>query len=110
MAHALLLMKLVITTALGAAFVVMGAPVGAAEARAPCKPAGTMKSTLENKFSEVRAATGVVNHNHVMELWASKTGSWSVLITNTNGITCMIASGQSFAVNPPPKQKNAETH
>ncbi len=108
MAHVLLLAKLVIMVALGAAFVTMDARVGAVEARPTCKPVGTMKSTLENKFSEVRAATGIVNHNHVMELWASKTGSWSVLITNTNGITCMIASGQSLAVTP--KQKNAETH
>lgn len=109
MARTLLFSKLLTFAALGAAFVPMVGLVGQAEALSPCGLAGTMTSALESKYSEVRAATGIVGDKHVMELWTSKTGSWTVLIINTQGVACMVASGESLSVHPP-KQSTAGTH
>lgn len=52
---------------------------------------------LEAKFGEFQKGAGVVSNNRVLELWQSKkTGSWTVLMTRTDGRTCIIAAGNHW--------------
>jgi hypothetical protein len=40
---------------------------------------------------------GLGSNNAVMEVFASAdSGSWTITVTMTNGMTCLVASGQAF--------------
>ena len=39
---------------------------------------------------------GLTDKGAVLEEYASKTGSWTFLVTMPSGLTCVVASGQSW--------------
>ncbi|MGI9415145.1 MAG: hypothetical protein ACR2PM_15830 [Hyphomicrobiales bacterium] len=52
---------------------------------------------LGAKYKEQRKAMGLVSNRGVMELYVSeKTGTWTVLLTNTDGVSCIVAAGESY--------------
>ena len=55
---------------------------------------------LADNYGESRKSIGL-SGNVVFEVFAStETGTWTIIATNTAGISCQIASGQSFeAIN-----------
>ena len=57
---------------------------------------------LHSRYTETRRAVALADTNAVLEVFAAESGSWTILITRTNGVSCMIASGQAFeAVQEP---------
>lgn len=57
---------------------------------------------LGSKYKEQRNAMGLVSNRGVMEFFVSeKTGTWTVLLTNTQGISCIVAAGESFERSKP---------
>lgn len=64
---------------------------------ANCAPRDMVLSRLAEKYKESRQSMGLGTNNQVMELFASdETGSWTILVTMPNGMTCLVASGQAF--------------
>ena len=62
-----------------------------------CGPRQHVTATLQKKFGETKQAVGLAGAKQAFELWSSaKTGSWTMLMTNTNGISCIVASGKSW--------------
>ncbi|MGR3511226.1 MAG: hypothetical protein ACU0GG_00570 [Paracoccaceae bacterium] len=52
---------------------------------------------LTTKYGESRQSIGMAPKGRVVEVFASsETGTWTITVTTPNGITCLIASGQSF--------------
>lgn len=51
---------------------------------------------LTNKFQEKRQAAGLISNKAVMEVFVSKRGSWTILMTNTIGVSCIVASGDAW--------------
>ncbi len=52
---------------------------------------------LSTKYGESRQSIGMAPKGRVVEVFASlETGTWTITITMPNGITCLVASGQSF--------------
>lgn len=55
---------------------------------------------LESKYSEQLTAGGLQENqsdSSMMEIWASpKTGTFTVLMTNPNGVSCVVAAGTDF--------------
>ena len=39
---------------------------------------------------------GLTDKGAVLEVFASKNGSWTFLVTMPSGLTCVVASGQSW--------------
>ena len=77
----------------------LGAATGAqAEARPDnCAPRNTVIERLAAKYGETRKSIGLGNNNAVMEVFASAaTGTWTITITTTSGLTCLVASGEAF--------------
>ena len=69
---------------------------GAAQA-AECLPHEEAIARLQKDHGESVQGLGVFNRGHsVMELFVSKTGSWTALITRTNGLSCIAASGENW--------------
>ena len=64
---------------------------------AQCAPRDTVVQRLAEAYGETRQSMGLGADNAVVEVFASATsGSWTITVTGTNGITCLIAAGQAF--------------
>jgi hypothetical protein len=81
-----------------AALAVMAASAGApAEAQMVCGERAAIVAQLERKYGETRRSIGLQQDRAVVEVYASdKTGSWTILLTDTAGKTCLIAAGEAF--------------
>ena len=86
----LTLALLVFSIALGLATV----PAKAAGTR--CAPRDVALTHLTTKYEEARRSIGLAANGVVVETWASDSGSWTILVTRPDGISCMVASGQNF--------------
>lgn len=51
---------------------------------------------LRQTFSEAPMAVGQVDGNAVVEIFASDQGSWTILATGTDGVSCIISAGEGF--------------
>lgn len=68
-----------------------------AEQTAQCAPRNDVVSRLNNAYGETRHSLGLGDNNSLMEIFASKdTGTWTITVTSAQGITCLVATGQSF--------------
>ncbi len=68
---------------------------GAAQAR--CLPHEEAIARLQRDYGETAKGLGLSNRGpSVMELFVSDTGSWTILVTRTNGLSCIAASGEDW--------------
>lgn len=62
-----------------------------------CAPRELVMQQLAERFGETRRGIGLVQQGSVMELFASEaTGSWTIVVTAPNGVTCLMAAGQAW--------------
>ncbi|WP_442920375.1 hypothetical protein [Marinovum sp. 1_MG-2023] len=62
-----------------------------------CAPRPKVIARLAEKYGETRQSIGLGSQNAVVEVFASQeTGSWTIIVTMANGVTCLLASGQAF--------------
>jgi hypothetical protein len=73
---------------------------GIAEAAPQCSSHDKIADVLGNKFRETRRVMGVVNSTAVMEIFMSPQGTWTMVITDTSGISCITASGEEWQEVP----------
>ena len=70
-------------------------PAGIAQAR--CLPHEEAIARLKRDYGETAQGVGLGNRGRsVMELFTSTTGSWTILVTRTNGLSCIAASGENW--------------
>jgi hypothetical protein len=76
---------------------VLIAPIAAQAQGQNCANRDLVVERLAGKYGESRQSIGMAPQGRVVEVFASpETGTWTITITLPNGITCLIASGQSF--------------
>ena len=52
---------------------------------------------LEANYGETFAGGGLQNSNRVFEVWFSEEkGTWTILMTRADGVTCIMASGTNW--------------
>ena len=62
-----------------------------------CAPREDVIKRLTKSYGETRRGIGIARRGAVMEVFASdQTGSWTIVVTLPEGVTCLIASGQSY--------------
>ena len=84
---------IVAVTALAA---LLALPVQAQNTR-NCAPRQAVVDRLVEGYGETRQSMGLGANNAVVEVFASdETGTWTITVTTPNGLTCLVASGQSF--------------
>ncbi|WP_318329025.1 hypothetical protein [Sulfitobacter sp. D35] len=82
--------------AAGSAFYLFATQQAAAQSR-NCAPRDAVVSRLAQGYGESRQSMGLGSNNAVVEVFASaETGTWTITVTTPNGLTCLVASGQSF--------------
>jgi len=69
---------------------------GAADVLA-CAERQVVIDRLESHFGETRQSIGLGRGDRVVELFAStETGSWTIIVTRPDGLTCLLATGEAF--------------
>ena len=68
--------------------------VGSATLAANCAQRETVVERLETRYSEHLVARGLQSKNALMEIFGSATtGTYTVLITNPQGVSCVVGTG-----------------
>lgn len=82
-----------------AAFVLATSLGTAASAQTVCGKRDTIITQLEKKYGETRRSVGLQQGRGVVEVFASvETGSWTILVTDTRGQSCLMAAGEAFQI------------
>ncbi len=70
---------------------------GPANAQQVCLTHEAATKQLEKKFDERVVGRGLANAGKAMfELFVSEKGSWTVVVSEPNGRSCILASGESW--------------
>ncbi len=92
--------QLAVLGVMGTVLIAGSAPTEAAK----CGERKLIVKQLGSQFSETLRSRGLISDKLLMELFASKTGTWSILFTSPKGRTCVIATGQMWLENPAKKE------
>ena len=84
--------------AIVAALVMLGATPTSAQT--VCGDRSEMVEFLARNYQESRIGVGVNARGAVIEVFASNTGTWSILVTVPGGPTCVISEGDGWVVTP----------
>ncbi len=68
-----------------------------AQAQMACGTRDSVVAKLGENYGEVRRGGGLAGPTAIFEIWASEaTGSWTILKTTSNGLTCVMAVGDGW--------------
>ena len=68
-----------------------------AQAQMVCGERDNIIAQLEKKYGETRHSMGFQRGRGVVEVFASvETGSWTILVTDPRGTSCLMAAGEAF--------------
>ncbi|SIO20514.1 hypothetical protein [Vannielia litorea] len=77
------------------------APLVAQSADGPCGKREYFVDQLVDTYQEQPVAGGLQSENSLVEIWASKeTGSFTILVTGADGVTCVALTGEDFHEAP----------
>lgn len=71
---------------------------GIAAAQSICGERAKFLAKLAHDYKEAPTATGITADGRMLEVLTSEAGTWTMIITNTNGLTCMVTAGQAWEV------------
>jgi hypothetical protein len=87
-------------TVLGLVLFCFAASINNAQAAPQCGPRQKIVDLLGQKFKEGRQGLGLISQLAMIELFVSTKGTWTMTSTNTQGMTCVIAAGESWQADP----------
>jgi len=62
-----------------------------------CAERALVVERLQDRFGESRQSIGLGQNNAVVEVFASaQTGTWTIIVTLPSGLSCLVASGESY--------------
>lgn len=68
-----------------------------AQAQMVCGKRESIIAQLEKKYGETRRSVGLQQGRGIVEIYASaETGSWTILVTDTRGKSCLMAAGEAY--------------
>ncbi len=68
-----------------------------AAAQMACMARDSAIAKLSDTYGEARRGRGLIGLTAVIEIWASEaTGTWTILRTTPNGLTCIMAAGSNW--------------
>ena len=62
----------------------------------PCADRAEFLKHLSANYKEAPVAMGLTANGGLLEVVASKNGSWTIIMTMPNGMSCGVASGMSW--------------
>ncbi|MFD3190920.1 hypothetical protein ACFMPD_11675 [Sedimentitalea sp. HM32M-2] len=89
--------KTLLNMTIGLGLMTLAAQHVAAQQTRNCAPRETVVDRLATGYGETRQSIGLGAQGTVVEVFASEdTGTWTITVTMPTGMTCLVASGQSF--------------
>jgi len=68
-----------------------------AASAARCAERAKVLQRLSESYGETVQGMGLVADSRIVEVFASlETGTWTITVTSPDGMTCLVASGQSY--------------
>lgn len=66
-----------------------------------CGSREEMTERLKRSFGEAQTGLGLVSAARVLEVWSSReTGTWTILMTDPSGRSCLVAAGEAWKTVP----------
>jgi hypothetical protein len=62
----------------------------------PCGKRTDVVKMLRDNFGETSIARGLADTGAVAEVFISANGSWTIVATSPNGVSCMVGSGEKW--------------
>jgi len=79
------------------------APQPERQVQQECSKRSEVLSNLSDRYHERPIAMGLATNGGVLEVLTSGTGqSWTIIVTMPDGVSCMVAAGQSWENLPAP--------
>lgn len=89
--------KRFLALSLGVGSILLAASTAMAQQRPNCAQREMVVDRLASKYGESRQSIGLGANNAVVEVFASlDSGTWTITVTNPQGVTCIVAAGQAF--------------
>ncbi len=82
-------------------FVLVLMAVSSASAQNICAKREEVVERLWNRWQEVLTANGLTNNNQLVEVFVSKKGSWTIIISDPTGKSCVASAGQNWIKRSP---------
>lgn len=80
-------------------------PAASADAQSNCALRETVVGKLADRYGERQVGAGVQSSANMFEVWASEEkGTWTILMTRSDGVACIMASGTSWQGERPPSR------
>lgn len=77
-------------------------PAVEASAAPKCGDRNELIRVLKDKYREEPRALGLSTRGTAMfEIYTSKSGTWTIVMTTTNGLACIMAAGHSWEMMSP---------
>ena len=89
-------------------FSLIASPIGSADTpvKSSCESREAVLDFLSSKYAEAPIAMGVSKDGGVVEILTSGPGStFTIIVTMPNGLTCMVAAGDSWENLAPLRQQ-----
>ncbi|AZN96759.1 hypothetical protein EJ066_05330 [Mesorhizobium sp. M9A.F.Ca.ET.002.03.1.2] len=61
-----------------------------------CVEHGDLVAHLSEKFQEKQFAFGLIGHMAIMEVFVAETGTWTIIVTDVAGRSCIVAAGEHW--------------
>lgn len=61
-----------------------------------CAPADKLEAFLTDKHKETVHAQGIAGKRSLMQVYVGESGTWTVVVTRPNGLSCMVTSGSDY--------------
>ncbi|GLS30343.1 hypothetical protein SAMN04488498_103345 [Mesorhizobium albiziae] len=78
------------------AAVLMATSTAVAQAQQNCGPHADLIAHLHEKYQELQVGYGTVGTIAMMEVYASAAGTWTIIVTDVAGKSCIVAAGEGW--------------
>jgi len=73
----------------------------AASAVEPCGRRSDLVALLKDHFGEIVVAQGLSSRGHLVEVLVSPAGSWTILLSRADGLSCLVDEGEPWVTAAP---------
>lgn len=61
-----------------------------------CAPHESVTNYLGDNFEEKREAIALTGTGELLEVYVSEKGSWTIVVSNTQGLSCIVGAGEAW--------------
>ncbi len=61
-----------------------------------CGERGAVVTSLEKTYSETPVSMGLASNGAIIEILASPSGTFTIILTRPNGLSCVMAAGENW--------------